>query len=428
MVACGIVLAGALAVGIYLKKRQIFGAKKQACLILLAAAAVGILAGVAESRESILKNQNQLERRAEGDGDYEAELELYIDETEEGYAYDVIVPARQYTKEAEEELLAAAWAEIQAEFLGENESVNNVRGSVVIKEKYQSGAVRAEWTFADSRLVSEDGTIIAEEIPESGVLTSAWVDLYCGTSARAEEISFLVLPAEKSEKERLLAEIQDILEGQQEQKTDYILLPEKVGRHTLVWGEKNTYLPEKILMFGAVIALMMPLLEMSRRKEAMQKREQKLTLEYPDMVSKLTLLLAAGMTVQGAWRRIADAYEKKRKRHAVAEMPAYEEMLATCHELESGIGEESVYERFGERCGQVRYRRLGNLLTQNLKKGTQGIVTLLETEVEDAFEERKNTARRYGEEAGTKLLAPMLLMFGIVLVILIYPAIVTFQI
>ena len=52
---------------------------------------------------------------------------------------------------------------------------------------------------------------------------------------------------------------------------------------------------------------------------------------------------------------------------------------------------------------------------------------MLEAEAENSFEERKRTAKRYGEEASTKLLGPMLLMLGIVIVILAVPAAVTFQ-
>jgi hypothetical protein len=44
------------------------------------------------------------------------------------------------------------------------------------------------------------------------------------------------------------------------------------------------------------------------------------------------------------------------------------------------------------------------------------------SESRNAFEERKQTARKQGEEAGTKLLLPMMLMMGIVLVIIILPA------
>ena len=47
---------------------------------------------------------------------------------------------------------------------------------------------------------------------------------------------------------------------------------------------------------------------------------------------------------------------------------------------------------------------------------------LLEQEAEDAFEERKSMARKLGEEAGTKMLFPMILMLGAVMLILAFPA------
>ena len=45
-----------------------------------------------------------------------------------------------------------------------------------------------------------------------------------------------------------------------------------------------------------------------------------------------------------------------------------------------------------------------------------------EQESQEAFELQKNTAKKSGEEAGTKMLLPMGLLLGIVLVILIVPA------
>ena len=72
------------------------------------------------------------------------------------------------------------------------------------------------------------------------------------------------------------------------------------------------------------------------------------------------------------------------------------------------------------------YIRLGTVLSQNLRKGTKGLNTMLEQEAAASFTERKNTARKLGEKAGTKLLFPMLLMLGIVLVILMVPAFLSF--
>ena len=95
--------------------------------------------------------------------------------------------------------------------------------------------------------------------------------------------------------------------------------------------------------------------------------------------------------------------------------------------MQSGITEAEAYERFGKRCGISVYMKFGALLAQNLKKGTKGMTDLLRNESDQAFENRKSRAKRLGEEAGTKLLAPMFGMLAIVLVIVIVPAFLSMQ-
>ena len=62
------------------------------------------------------------------------------------------------------------------------------------------------------------------------------------------------------------------------------------------------------------------------------------------------------------------------------------------------------------------------MLSQNLKKGTKGLTSLLNQESDHAFEDRKNFAKQLGEEAGTKMLIPMFLMLAVVLVMIVVPA------
>ena len=50
----------------------------------------------------------------------------------------------------------------------------------------------------------------------------------------------------------------------------------------------------------------------------------------------------------------------------------------------------------------------------------------LEGEAQAGLEQRRNTARRLGEEAGTKLLLPMMLMLVLTLAILVIPAVASF--
>ena len=53
---------------------------------------------------------------------------------------------------------------------------------------------------------------------------------------------------------------------------------------------------------------------------------------------------------------------------------------------------------------------------------------LLELEAIDAFEERKNMAKKYGEEAGTKMLFPMIVMLVVVMGIIMLPAVMAFSV
>lgn len=60
-------------------------------------------------------------------------------------------------------------------------------------------------------------------------------------------------------------------------------------------------------------------------------------------------------------------------------------------------------------------------------KRNEGTGAAIRTEVSDAFEERKNLAKKSGEEAGTKMLFPMMMMFGIIIVIIMVPAFLSLQ-
>jgi hypothetical protein len=70
--------------------------------------------------------------------------------------------------------------------------------------------------------------------------------------------------------------------------------------------------------------------------------------------------------------------------------------------------------------------KFSTLIAQNLKKGNSGLCELLGREAVEAFESRKETAKRLGEEAGVKLLGPMMIMLIIVFMIILIPAFLSF--
>ena len=76
----------------------------------------------------------------------------------------------------------------------------------------------------------------------------------------------------------------------------------------------------------------------------------------------------------------------------------------------------------GQRCRSRQYTRFCSLLTQNLKKGNSPLLDVLQEDSASAFEERRCIARDLGEEAGTKLLFPMIIMLAVTMLIIIVPA------
>ena len=154
-------------------------------------------------------------------------------------------------------------------------------------------------------------------------------------------------------------------------------------------------------------------------------RNQQLLLEYPEFVSRLQLLLCSGMSIRSAFFKLGKEYQKHLQKGGTRQYVS-EELLLAIRKMESGMGETEALEFFGRRCHLFCYKKLVSLIQQNLKRGTDGLRDALMNETKAAFEERKQAARRLGEEAGTKLLFPMMLMMGVVMVIIMIPAFISF--
>ena len=128
------------------------------------------------------------------------------------------------------------------------------------------------------------------------------------------------------------------------------------------------------------------------------------------------------MSIRTAWDKIAEDY-KRAVNEGRSEMHyVYEEMYITGSQLKSGISEAKAFAEVGTRCGLQQYMKLSGLLEQNRKNGSKNLRETLRLEMAEAFEQRKHQARRMGEKAGTKLLVPLFLLLGVVMVMIMLPA------
>ena len=143
-----------------------------------------------------------------------------------------------------------------------------------------------------------------------------------------------------------------------------------------------------------------------------QERRQAIQLEFPDFVNKLTLLVNAGLTVT----------RRERLRWIPGRTPCTENSAAV-QAVRSGISEYKAYEEFAKRCHVPAVTRFVTVVLQNIRKGNSELVPVLRLLADECWEMRKNAARKLGEEASTRLLLPMMLMFIAILLIVGMPAV-----
>ena len=167
------------------------------------------------------------------------------------------------------------------------------------------------------------------------------------------------------------------------------------------------------LMFSGIAVaafLAVPFLVDSSLKEQIEKRRRSIQMEFPEFVNKLTLLVNAGMTISKAWEKIIN---ENKKEHIL-----YDEMRYALMEIKAGKTEAAAYEEFARRCRVKEVTKFVSVIVMNLKRGGAEVVPVLKAQGDECWEMRKNAARQLGEEASTKILIPLMIMFlGIVLIV-----------
>jgi tight adherence protein C len=149
--------------------------------------------------------------------------------------------------------------------------------------------------------------------------------------------------------------------------------------------------------------------------EKIKKRRMQMQMDFPDFLNKLTLLINAGLTVSRAWEKIVLDNTK--------DTPLYNELALTLSEIRGGLPELQAYINFSKRCRTPEINKFVGVIEQNLRKGGSETAATLKYQAKECWELRKNAAKRLGEEAGTKMLLPMMIMFLAILLIVATPAI-----
>lgn len=342
----------------------------------------------------------------------------------EDYIVDFEVPSRKLTEGEIKDVFEKAKFEIDSTFLGENKDVDHIEKKVVMNTAYQEGLVAAEWRLDSYSYIYTDGTLKNEQLDEP-VICTAEVYLTYEDYGEVYSFSFSIVPKTKTQLEEFVDGIKKkFLDNIDETSTEEMAyLPDEYEGHVLAWNKKKSMKGITILTIGLVVLFGLGYGRTMDTKKKEKERRDLLELEYSDMLSTLSLLLGAGMSVRKAWEKMVLSAHQR----AGPLSPIYEEMEMTLHQMQTGKSEKAAIEEFGKRTRLPCYRKMSGILVNYIQKGSRDITNQLNNEVILAFEERKSLAKLAGELAGTKLLLPMLMQLGVALVIIIIPAILSFS-
>ncbi len=337
------------------------------------------------------------------------------------------VAPQQLAAEEAFALLEEAAAEWEERYLGENVSAGEVRRDLVLPATFCDGMVAADYESSDYEVLTAEGVVETGALSAEGELVELTARFSCGEYTRLETVSLQILPTEEGSAEWVIEELEKEAEQAEESSREQgtFSLPEAIGGYQVIWDLEEDHAWIYFILLGAVAVCCLEWRGRQQEKQRQKKRMAQLELEYPQMVDQFAVLLESGMSIRKAWERILIGARRtgsggnKKNREGSAYL---EEMWITYREMREGRGEREAYERFGNRIGLMPYKRFSSLLTQNLSKGTRDVKELLQKEAAEALEERKSRARRQGEEAGTKLLFPMMVMLLLILLILLLPA------
>jgi len=145
--------------------------------------------------------------------------------------------------------------------------------------------------------------------------------------------------------------------------------------------------------------------------EKIKKRSEELLSQFPDVVSKLALLINAGMIMKEAWIKIGES----------GEGVVYDEMRISISEMDNGVSELDAYFHFANRCVIPEIRKFISTVMQGLVKGNAEFSLMITEQSSEIWALKQHNVKRQGEKAASKLLIPIMLMFMGIMIMIIVP-------
>lgn len=172
----------------------------------------------------------------------------------------------------------------------------------------------------------------------------------------------------------------------------------------------------EMLIYGTVLMLFIPFLMYKDASNRLRQKKRQMLLELPEVLNQIVLLVNAGETAQKALLRCIE------NKTDFTQSPLLAELAIAAHEIRMNGSFAKSMEDFNKRCGVQEVSLFTTTLLLNYKRGGDELVVSLKELSTTLWDKRKSLAKTLGEEASSKMVFPMVLIFMVVMVVVAAPA------
>ncbi|QLG42163.1 type II secretion system F family protein [Paenibacillus sp. FSL W7-1088] len=166
---------------------------------------------------------------------------------------------------------------------------------------------------------------------------------------------------------------------------------------------------------GLALGVALPFALYKDLNTKVQRRDQDILMELPELLNRIVLLVGAGETVQ---RAIVHCVASQGERNH----PLYNELRKMVGDWNNGYSFQQSFEQFSRRCGVQEVTIFTTTVLLNFRRGGGDFVLALRDLSHVLWEKRKAVSRAKGEQASSKLVFPMVLIFFSIVVMIGAPA------
>ena len=163
-----------------------------------------------------------------------------------------------------------------------------------------------------------------------------------------------------------------------------------------------------ILIAGICLSAFSALYSLNDLKNTIDKRTASCEAKLPEVVSTMAILVNSGMVLRDAWQTISQSGSGE----------IYDLMRAATERMRNGYSDADAIYLFGQDTHSTEVKKFTSTLIQNLERGGTDLSGFLIEQSSELWNGKRQKMLQEGEKASGKLLAPtVLIFFGILIIV-----------